>query len=192
MTTIAYRDGIIASDSRSTSGNFIFPGEAKKLTISEKHGCVFAAAGSYNKAIAFIRMLEKMPRLPWHLKDLISFGEPGEFSDFTILVVQQDRRVFAIDEGHYCEIFSDFYVVGSGSDAATAAMLMGASARKAIEIASQVDTNTDERVVSVNVVELKAPAYLNPVRAPSPKPRRRKAPAGSSQTRSRVSRKKRA
>lgn len=45
MTTIAYKDGVLASDSRVSNGGFIFPGSYQKIFVLPD-GSLFGAVGS--------------------------------------------------------------------------------------------------------------------------------------------------
>lgn len=192
MTTIAYRAGILASDSRGTWGTFIVPEKMKKLIVSAKHGCIYAIAGTYPRAIHFVRLLEKLDRLPWNspeLMDLSEFQDGGDEGYFSIIILQWDGRVFTFEAGVYSEIEAEFYAIGSGAQAACAAMTMGADACKAIQIASHVDSGTDDRVTCFGANELKAPAYLT-ARGRSRPARSRSTPARSARPKSRASRKK--
>lgn len=192
MTTIAYRAGIVASDSRGTWGNFICPDALKKIFVSEKHGCIFAVSGSYSQALRFTRLLDSLDRLPWNDKkvmDLSEFQKNEDENFFSIIVLQWDGRLFTFESGIYCEITTEYYALGSGAQAACAAMSMGADACKAIQVASVVDNGTGGEIVCFGVEELKKPAYLS-ARARSPKPRSRPTPAQPSRSKSRAARKK--
>lgn len=187
MTTIAVKAGIIASDSRSTCGHFVYPEVTRKLFVSEKHGVIYGVAGAYAKGLAFTRILETLPCLPWHSPEVLDLSD---FQDeFTVLVLQWDGRLFAFEMGHWFEIQGGTYAIGSGDQAAVAAMLMGADACKAIQIASQVDNGTDSHIVCFGLEELKKPAYLT-ARDRSRSARSRPTPARTSRPKSRASRKK--
>ena len=192
MTTIAFRAGLIASDSRGTWGDFICPDKVKKMVVSEKHGCVYAIAGSYPHAVRFIRVLDSLDRLPWNEPSkMLDFAElqGDEEQKFSIVVLQWDGRLFTFEAGIYAEIITEFYSIGSGAQAALAAMTMGADAMKAIQIASTVDCGTDSNIVCYGVEELTKPAYLS-ARVRSPKPRARPTQAAPARSKSRASRKK--
>lgn len=188
MTTIAYRAGIVASDSRALCGLSISPGAAKKLFVSEKHGCIFAVSGGYTRALNFVRILESLERMPWHDERILDLTQDNEVEDFDVFAVQWDGRAFHIENGHFSEVTGEFYAMGSGSQAALAAMNMGADALRAVQIASLIDAGTDDRIVCYGINELKKPAYLT-ARARSPKPRSRAPRAQTSRPKSRPVRK---
>lgn len=137
MTTIAYRNGVLAADSRTTLET---EGGGARMFLCEKlfrktvpiHGeCIIATAGESTPGMVFV---------DWYGK-----GEPpvdnfiiGE-ADFTCLVLQKDG-LWEFDG--WCrgiKIIDEFYAIGSGAKAALGAMHMGASSFKAVEVACKVE-----------------------------------------------------
>lgn len=148
MTTIAYRDGILAADSRLTvdHGSGARKHFCKKLfrkTITEgkkKFDVIIATAGESSPGMVFVDWYGSGKPVP----DL--FLHIG--GDFLCLVLRPDG-LFEYDV--YCrgeEIHEDFYAIGSGSMAALAAMHCGKSALDAVRIAARIDTYTGGRIVS--------------------------------------------
>lgn len=163
----------------------IAPERAKKLHVSEKHGVIYGFAGNYTKCCAFVRILESLDRLPWHVprdEPQLDLSEHVN-DDVYMLIMQWDERVFMYEQGYWGEVFGDFCATGSGEQAANAAMHMGADALKAVQIASKVDTGTDDRIVCFSALELSRPAHLS-ARARTPKPRSRSAPAPRARSKS--------
>ena len=72
-------------------------------------------------------------------------GRPKFDRDATLAaLLMNEKGLFIFDtECEPDEIEQDFYAVGSGGAAAMAAMFMGASPKKAAEIAAKVDVNTE-------------------------------------------------
>lgn len=147
MTTIAYRDGIIAADSRVTYGE---DGAArihtcKKLfrkTITEgkkRFDVIIATAGESSPGMVFVDWYgtgKPVPDIFLHLG-----------GDFTCLVLRPDG-LFEFDV--YCrgdEVLDPFYAIGSGAKAALAAMACGKSAIEAVRIAARYDPYTGGRIV---------------------------------------------
>lgn len=131
MTTIAYKDGVIAYDSRTSAGSIITNDNADKHY--ERDSVHFFMCGT--------------------LADYESFfaafcGEKPE--------AEPDASCIAVVEGkaYVCGYGSDkgvwkspidmtqSYAIGSGSEFAWAAMDMGASAAEAIAVAMKRDTGT--------------------------------------------------
>ncbi len=141
MTTIAYRNGTIAADSRTTletegGGARMFLCEKLfRKTVTLKDGktqeVIIATAGESTPGMVFLDWFWSGQEPPERLID-------GE-ADFTCLVLQEDG-LFEYDA--WCrgiQILDEFYAIGSGAKAALAAMYMGASAAKAVEIACRID-----------------------------------------------------
>lgn len=144
MTTIVYKDGVIAYDSRATSGEMISSDSIEKKRVV--NNVVFFFAGS--------------------LKDFDSLVEayfntepPVEIeNDGTGAIVVDNKKVFLIsldpDSGGYwkqpLELFTK-YALGSGSHYAQAAMVMGADAKKAVEVASKLDIRTGGKIKTYKI-----------------------------------------
>jgi len=148
MTTIAYRDGILAADSRVTYGE---DGGArvhtckklfrKTVTQGKKtFDVIIATAGESSPGMVFVDWYgtnKPIPDLFLHLG-----------GDFTCLVLTPSG-LFEYDV--YCrgeEITEDFYAVGSGAKAALAAMHCGKTALEAVRIAARIDPYTGGRIVT--------------------------------------------
>lgn len=135
MTTIAYRDGVLACDSRISNGDWTTPGRAEKIFRLANGGMVgFAGAAS---------------KIEW-LKAWIEAGRPEDGRPTTLpdevhaIVVGPDGRVEFL-EGSRCGVWTfnaPFYAMGSGRVPALAAMMTGASAKRAIIVASALDPST--------------------------------------------------
>lgn len=137
MTTIAVRNGIIAADSRTTvqtdeGGARVFqceklyrrfPGEAKEA--------ILATAGESFSSLVFVDWYGSGKEPP----ELLVHGD----ADFTVLALTR-TGLFEYDK--WCrgeKVLDAFYAVGSGAKAALGAMHMGASAKRAVEIACLID-----------------------------------------------------
>jgi len=137
MTTIAYKDGIVARDSRSTDpSGFIVSDKKEKMRIRD--GIIFFCTGYTS-----------------HIEKLIAvyFGEEpnsSESIDASALVIDGDSfYVIGADENgifkNTCEK-NEMYAGGSGGDIAMGAMEMGASARAAVKIAMRRDSKTGGKI----------------------------------------------
>jgi hypothetical protein len=147
MTTIAYRDGILAADSRLTVDH---GGGSRKHTCrklfrkrvgegKKAHDVVIATAGESSPGMVFVDWYgsgKPVPDLFLHLG-----------GDFLCLVLTPSG-LFEYDV--YCRgdlIEEEFYAVGSGSVAALAAMHCGKSAIEAVRVAARIDAFTGGRIV---------------------------------------------
>ena len=159
MTTIAYRDGVLAADSRVTYGE---DGSARVHTCKKlfrkrvTHGkktfdVIIATAGESSPGMVFVDWYgtgKPIPDIFLHLG-----------GDFSCLVLTP-QGLFEYDV--YCraeEILDDFYAIGSGAKAALAAMHCGKSAIEAVRIAARIDPYTGGRIHSetLNPKEKKCP-----------------------------------
>lgn len=148
MTTIAYRDGILAADSRVTYGE---EGSArihtckklfrKKVTQGKKSfDVIIATAGESAPGMLFVDWYGTGKPIP---DTFLHLG-----GDFLCLVLTPSG-LFEFDV--YCrgeEVNDDFYAIGSGAKAALGALWCGKSAVEAVRIASRIDPYTGGRIVT--------------------------------------------
>ena len=135
MTTVAYRNGIIAADRRVSSGQ-IAEGQMTKIV---KRGKVLAgAAGECIWIAAF---------LDWVTNGCE--GDPPTPDDketaFDCFIVA-DGKLIIFEDGKGFEMSSPFYAVGSGKLVALGAMGMNAGTVKAVKVASRFDVYTGPEV----------------------------------------------
>lgn len=148
MTVIAYRDGVLAADSRTTTES-----EAggirhfKCQKLFRKKGSIIATAGENGPGLAFIRWYGSGRPFP----EVFAIGE----ADFSCLVLTA-KGLFEYDKWGVAEKITlpktaPFYAIGCGAKAALGAMHMGASARKACAVACRVDPLCDFPIVSMSL-----------------------------------------
>ncbi len=165
MTTIAYKDGVLACDSRVTSGgNFIHNETVHKIGLIEKHGLMYGVAGLFYKALSFIRELEALDKLPWNSKSDLSFNDPD--GEVYLTIIDHAGRVFQFEYGHWAEVEAPYVTIGSGCVQAATAMFLGHGAIDAIKIAIQMDSSSGGEIRSLNVADLVAPP--EPIKWPAP------------------------
>lgn len=142
MTTIAYRDGVMAADTQETSD--CLKQRAPKM-VRLPCGGVAGGAG-------YVIPLKKA--LTWLAKPK---GQPPKLKGAQILVAYADGRVgyYADKEWTFCEVHPP-YAIGSGAQAAMAAMQhFNACARVAVEAAASADPNTSAPVEVLTVAKPK-------------------------------------
>jgi len=148
MTTIAYRDGVLAADSRVTYGedagarvHFCRKLFRRKVGEGRKaHEVIIATAGESSPGMVFVDWYGSGKPTP------AMFEHLGP--DFVCLVLTP-KGLFEYDA--YCRgepIEEPFYAIGSGAKAALAAMHCGRSAVEAVRIAARIDPYTGGRIVS--------------------------------------------
>mgnify|MGYP000914160185 CR=1 FL=1 len=136
MTTIAYRDGVLAADSKVTDGG-CYVGSVQKVFRAED-GTIGALAGCLGDNGIFRDWLLSGREGPCELKDQ---GSEGIFvtPDGKIWNVYHGGKVFEITG-------SAFYAHGSGFRIALGAMAAGASAEAAVRICCDLDDSTREPI----------------------------------------------
>jgi hypothetical protein len=156
VTTIAVKDGCIAADSRVTlqteaGGSRMFLCEKlyhRKFMIGEvEHEAIIALGGDSFPGLVFLDWFGSGKEPP----EVLITGE----ADFTALVLRREG-LFEYDK--WCrgdKILNPYYAVGSGAKAAMGAMAAGASAKRAVEIACEIDPYS-----GIPVVVMHQPGYI--------------------------------
>lgn len=134
MTTIAYRDGVLAADGRSTSGHLIVNDKTTKIhRLSD--GVLFALAGNDAYEAPMLYALEEGGPLPAY-----DFDNDG---GFIAVLVEVDGTLKTYEgEGDFSYVTDQFAAFGSGADFAYGAMEMGATAERAVQVACRRDKNS--------------------------------------------------
>lgn len=141
MTTIAYRNGELAADSRALyGGTEIAAGRTIKVWKT-KDGRLIAICGVHYPAFAYGTALSEGTPLP-------VFGE----NCGVVIEVKRNRQVFEHSYGGCVPLGRlGFGAWGSGSLAAKAAMVLGCSPKRAVEIAKKCDAGTGGKVIMVRL-----------------------------------------
>lgn len=141
MTTVVFRDGILAADSLGCSGTNKLPGAFQKLWRLED-GSLVGGAGDYHRianSIAVAKAPSEIPPL-------------AEYDGTEILCVRPDRSLVLCSKGLFTELGHPiFYAIGSGAAIALGALHSGATAEQAILATSYVDIFTDHRVQTLSL-----------------------------------------
>lgn len=136
MTTIAYRDGIIAYDSRCTTGSTIVDHNYnKKIVIaSVTFICCGTVADLEKACIAFFDdEAEDLPDM-----DVAYLAWDG----ITLYSCSVSKgRLYKVPESR-----KNYFAIGSGEDHALTAMDCGLSAKEAVKKAAYRDVNTGGRI----------------------------------------------
>lgn len=155
MTTIAYKDGIIAADTQLTIGDVKMV-SADKINVLNNH-TIFAAAGETPAIILaerFFRQddweskLDSRPDIP---------KEDKEDNPLDAILIYKGKA-YLVDRTCLPEPLNHpFYAVGSGWKFAMAAMHSGLSAPDAVKFASELDVYTNDKIRYLNVEEVFKP-----------------------------------
>lgn len=138
MTTIVYKDGTLATDSRLSASGTLLSDSNVKAVRTTKH--MAAASGDAGLCDLF---------LEWARNDFNEKAKPDvphtiDVDDFEGMRWDKKGNL-TIYNGTLLPIYIgqvEHYTSGSGGDIAKGALLMGASAIRAVEVAKQVDMNS--------------------------------------------------
>lgn len=140
MTIIAYRDGVMAADSKG-SRNGAWAGYSIKIVKRAHDGALCGADGNANLAAAFRR---------WFLAGENPDSRPKLSGDDNAnagaLIVRPDGSMEEHDANGWHATSGPFYAIGSGSPEALGAMAAGADARRAVEIAIELDNDCGGKI----------------------------------------------
>lgn len=134
-TTIAFDGKTVAADSQITMG------ESKALNghkLVRINGCVVGCAGDVVNIDKFKRWFrdQKQPK-------------PKLSNQFVAIVVAPGGLCTEYFSDLTCTTAQPPHAIGTGSDCARAAMAMGASAKRAVEIARDIDLYTGGTIVEM-------------------------------------------
>lgn len=149
MSTIAYRDGIIAADTLASTGNKTMTGVRK---IGRTDRFLFGLAGRFSgvhRIYNWVKEIEKDTSPHDFYKHMESLETLG--LDATVLLVEKDGTIWTMtDDGGVCKVAATYESIGSGQDFALGAMYVGASASDAIEAACNFDPYSGGEVHTVS------------------------------------------
>jgi ATP-dependent protease HslVU (ClpYQ) peptidase subunit len=138
MTTIVYKNGILAADTQVTYQDNKCFGFTKK--IQETKDFVFGCAGTVATCYEFKKFLEGKE----FNKDIFS---KDEFRSDFIVINKNTKKISFYDHNLVEEsITGDYFSIGSGCQYAYGALAMGASSKKAVLIASKFDYRTNDKI----------------------------------------------
>jgi ATP-dependent HslUV protease subunit HslV len=140
MTTIAYRDGVLAADTRVTRGGYIMPGHFCKIGRSPG-GDLVGVAGNCAKAVGFLRAVISGSADPTAPEESV-----------TALVISPDGQITVHEAaGRFDMTGAPFWAIGTGTSAALGALHAGASAEEAVRIAMLIDNDSGGEVNSLRL-----------------------------------------
>lgn len=163
MTTIAYRAGIMAADSRAFAGDKMPIGSKNKLHVLSNGALVAASSNDVGATDSFASWCRAMVDAGEDLPNMSTGSDYG----VQALLVWIDGTVHYWHEGRCFSgpLEGEFFAIGSGEQFAYGAMMAGVSAEQAVRAACVCDPWTDFPVRT---------ARLEP--APSPAPRKKSKP----------------
>ena len=135
MTTIAYKDGVIAGDTMHWVNGTAAGHAAKVGRLPD--GSLWGFAG----------LTKDLSRLqPWLSCPM---GNPVDIDkEGALIIVLPDGRVRCYEENGFVDLTAPFYAIGTGSDIAMGVMWTGATAQLAVAAAIDMDAYTAGDVMS--------------------------------------------
>jgi hypothetical protein len=144
LTTIAYRDGVLAGDRRATDDGTIMPGRFRKV-YKNKQGWLYGACGDSGPCEHLNRFMHSCP-------EGLPFDARWPAGKYSALVVSPDGHLFIVEKGFIEQLYDqEFYAMGSGTTPALGAMYMGADAIQAVKIAIEIDSKSGGGVDAVSL-----------------------------------------
>lgn len=147
MTTVAFKDGIMAGDTRGHDGavGLVPIPKVFKKKIKNKE-VIFGVAGYWEAALMFI---------DWYASRDASIMERlmklrGD-DDFDVIIWDGKKLINADALMYPVELTEAYYAIGSGAAHAITAMDCGKSAVQAVQMAMKRDTNTGGRIVHMSL-----------------------------------------
>lgn len=152
MTTIAYKEGIMASDTMGNCDGDVFYGEVK-LAVTDRYLLGFSGqVGSAADMYLWITENERAGRPPSDF-----YRSRKELPDYVgnshVLIYDKvNAELWSTDsDGNTVKVRKPFYAIGSGSRIALGAMYAGATAKRAVNASIELDLYTGGDVVTVDV-----------------------------------------
>lgn len=146
MTTIAYRDGVLASDTQMSYADTSLSTPNLKLFIAGKYAV--AVCGDCRMIPTIKRWFEQHDCQPKRAPDRLW----DEGFDALAMDVNGDLFMLLADELH--PLPCNFFAIGSGRLLALGAMEFGATAPEAVAVAAAHDVYTGEPVESISKADL--------------------------------------
>lgn len=133
MTTVAYKDGMIAADTMITE-NFAVCGQMTKIAKTPD-GRLVGASGSAIWAAALVAWARK------------GKGNPPDCPEESSgILIGKDGSITCLDHGGNVRLVADHIAIGSGTRYAMGVMAYGGTAADAVTVASEIDLFTGGRI----------------------------------------------
>lgn len=155
MSTIAYRDGKMAADSRAYAGSSDPIGSKQKIFRLDDGTLIGVSTTRPGVSEAFVEWYERvhLDTDARHMDDPHPqvFSEPN--GKLTALVVTPDESVYLFEESCMPSgpLEAPFFAIGSGNQYALGALEMGASVEEAIACAIKCDVWSGGEVRTLNL-----------------------------------------
>lgn len=141
MTIIAYKDGVLAADTQLEANRVRSLG-AKKI-IKTKDGWLAGGNGQYSCINAFLTWADGER----DTDELTGF----DWENFQGVMISPEGKIYCYDDEFPYEHHGVFYASGIGSEIATGAFAMGATAKEAVKAAIDYHTGCGGKIVSLKL-----------------------------------------
>lgn len=142
MTTVVFKDGVFAADSLVTADSYT---EGYTNKVRRVGNIYIGWAGNLCALEEFLKFIAGEPFNRAYLEDKESRYDFIVVNKETREVTEYNRNLIPT------RLDMDYYAIGSGRSLAIGALLMGASPKKAVEIASKVDRTTGGKITVTKV-----------------------------------------
>jgi ATP-dependent protease HslVU (ClpYQ) peptidase subunit len=145
VTTVVYRSGVLAGDTRVTSEDTVMPGRERKV-FRLPDGSLFAAADDAEGGELLLRAMRKgmpPPRLVGDLK-------------VQALLVKPNRKLFIFEGSVWVSHSAEYYALGTGRPYALGALYRGATAVEAVRAGIEFDAHSGGRIQVVKLARRRA------------------------------------
>lgn len=140
MTTIAYKDGILAGDQRLSGDSHIWHDKSRKV-FRLRDGSLFGACGDNGAGEVLLRGLKKGVLCPELPKD----------AEIDAILVTAEGKVLLWEAGIWMKWPEPFVAIGSGRTFALAVMRLGHDAVTAVKAGVAGDVHSGGRVQTVKL-----------------------------------------
>lgn len=151
MTTIVYRDGVLAADTQIAEGDFLYPLLCHKVIRVER------ADGSVSLIAGCGSMVHSKALEEWIISDTREGPQPEDEKADDAVIVEFNRGLdgkvmlysYGGDTGKFWSIeipVDAYHAIGVGAPYAYGALAMGASAIQAVRAASKFSAGTNDTI----------------------------------------------
>ena len=143
MTTIVYKDGVLAGDTLISEGDHFYGHRSKIFDLELWIVGIAGASMLYDEFLKFV-MGHEFNKEAFKAADL----------QFKAIVIDKHTKKVSCYEKELIEdgdIKTDFIAFGSGAAIAKGALLMGATAKQAVECAAKLDHYTGGEIQEIKV-----------------------------------------
>lgn len=160
MTTIAYRDGVLAADTQINYGSYNngHVTKIRRVAIPQEQG--------KGKASVCRQAMIAVSGVMWVWQPLVEWLESGASQEdiphvllhaaqeFSVLMIDEDGAVWEFNSGYFIPCGVEYHSIGSGHQFAIGAMAHNASAPEAVAAAMKHDKSTGGEVHILTLADL--------------------------------------